>query len=504
MASETQGVGGVPGLHDLVLKPGDVVAGRYVVDEVLGSGGMGVVVRARHRTLGHAVAIKCMRGHLLRQAEAFARFVREARAVAGIQSEHVVRVLDFGVDDAGLPFIVMEYLVGRDLLQELSARGVLPVIEAVDHIVEACAGLAVAHGRGVVHRDIKPANLFLAVQPNLERRVKLLDFGVSKFDDADGEVELTRTTASLGSPSYMSPEQVRDARRVDHRSDLWSLGVVLHRLLTGTNPFQGRGVGAVSAAVVADAPQRLREARPELPEALEAIVLRCLEKSPGDRYPTAASLAMALAPFASERGRLEAARIPTTIAATLVPHPRPQDEPSDVLRRPRHDRHAAHFEGSTGPTPPTELIEGDTRSASVVDAKVPRHRSRGVPHVRRAATLVAAGIAAGGMAMAFVKSQLPSQKGGTAVILPVGEAPSATAAATASAAGGPSASDGVLPPAAVPTGSNASSGTAGSAPSKAKFAAPRPSSPAVHRPPATAPAPTATASHRFGEGVLDG
>jgi eukaryotic-like serine/threonine-protein kinase len=291
----------------LRLAPGDIVADRYEVEELLGSGGMGVVVAARHRTLGHRVAVKFLTAWS--DAEGFVRFSREARIIASLESEHVVRVIDYGMHGA-MPFMAMELLAGRDLGRELKERGTLPVAEAVDCVIQACDGLAEAHAKGVVHRDVKLANLFLAVRADGERIVKLLDFGVSKvLADGGDEVDLTRTSCMIGSPLYMSPEQIRDPRSVDGRADIWSLGIVLHKLLTAGAPFEGQTTSALCAAVAADAPTRLRAQAPHLPPELEAVVLRCLEKRPADRHPSVISFASALAPFASDVGRRIATRL---------------------------------------------------------------------------------------------------------------------------------------------------------------------------------------------------
>ena len=285
------------------VSPGDSIGGRYVVEEVLGSGGMGVVVAARHEALGHRVAMKLVSASMSADANAFVRFSREARIIASLESDHVVRVVDFGMH-AGTPYMVMELLSGRDLGAELRTRGALPVAEAADYVIQACDGLSVAHAKGIVHRDVKLANLFAAMRADGERVIKVLDFGVSKLQvDAQDDVQLTRTTAMIGSPLYMSPEQIRDPRNVDARADVWSLGIVLYKLLTNEAPFDGLSANAVCAAIAADPPAPLEAHAPHVPERLRATVLRCLEKRREQRYPNVAALARDLAPFASPRGR---------------------------------------------------------------------------------------------------------------------------------------------------------------------------------------------------------
>ncbi len=220
------------------MAPGTIVADKYVVEDVLGTGAMGFVVSATHKLIGQKVAIKFIKSGYLESADALARFKREARALVAVQSENVVRVFDYGTLPDESPYLVMEYLTGRDLQHELRARGSIPLEEAAEIIVQACEGLAAVHARGIVHRDIKPANLFLTQRANGKRLVKIVDFGISKAPKTH-EDELTITKGSIGSPHYMSPEQLRNSRAVDARSDVWSLGVTLYRALTGESPLRG-------------------------------------------------------------------------------------------------------------------------------------------------------------------------------------------------------------------------------------------------------------------------
>ena len=301
-------------------KAGDVLAGKYEVLRVLGVGGMGVVVAARHVQLEQKVAVKLLLPEA-RAAEAAARFSREARAALEIKSEHVARVTDFGTLDSGCPFIVMEYLDGSDLKQ-VARGGVLDVASAVEYVLQACEALAEAHRLGIVHRDLKPANLFLTTRADGTPLIKVLDFGISKaggsFADLISRGGLTRTNTMLGTPSYMSPEQVRSSKHVDQRSDIWALGVVLYELLTGKLPFDADNITAISAQIVMDTPRALRELRADLPEGLEAAVLRCLEKDPAARYSNVAELAEACAPFAPESAQLSVARISRLVQSDLA------------------------------------------------------------------------------------------------------------------------------------------------------------------------------------------
>ncbi|MBK6463850.1 MAG: serine/threonine protein kinase [Myxococcales bacterium] len=290
-------------------RPGEVVGGRFRVLHTLGQGGMGAVVAAAHLQLGQSVAIKFLHPKLARDAGSVERFHREARATMRIKSEHVVRVSDVGTSDAGLPFIVMELLEGADL-GHVVAAGPLAISDAVDYVLQASEALAEAHAVGIVHRDLKPTNLWLAKRPDGTPLVKVLDFGISKLSThAPGDVKLTETQSVFGSPTYMSPEQIRSAKRVDHRTDVWALGIVLHELLTGQLPFDGDTVSGVLASIAADPPLPLRHSRPDAPPGLEQAILRCLEKDVTRRCQSLAELAALLAPFASPVGTLSAGRI---------------------------------------------------------------------------------------------------------------------------------------------------------------------------------------------------
>jgi serine/threonine-protein kinase len=258
---------------------------------------MGFVVAARHKLIGQRVAIKLVNSAFLDDADALTRFKREARALVAVQSENVVRVLDYGALPDGSPYLVMELLHGRDLLAELRARGPLPLGEAAEILLQACEGLEAVHGAGIVHRDVKPANLFLTSRASGRLLVKIVDFGISKTRAATEE-ELSLTRGSIGSPHYMSPEQLRSPRDVDARSDVWSLGVTLYRTLTGELPFMGTTAGSLLAAVMTDEPRALREVRPDLPAEVGEIIARCLARNLEDRYPNVSELAAALAPLA--------------------------------------------------------------------------------------------------------------------------------------------------------------------------------------------------------------
>ncbi|MFT3923680.1 MAG: protein kinase [Myxococcales bacterium] len=280
---------------------GQIIANKYVVERVLGEGGMGVVIAAWHTGLDQRVAIKLLlRERLQHDESAIERFQREARAAARIRSQHVCRVLDTGALDDGTPFLVMEYLEGMDLADELAQRGKLPAVEAVRIVREACEALSEAHGCGIVHRDLKPANLFMVQRPDGGRLLKVLDFGVSKSLSSSGTPHrtLTKTASLVGSPIYMSPEQLNSSRDVDGRTDIWALGIILYELLTGRTPFYGETIPQLVTAVLTTEAEPLSSLGLNLPVGLEGIVMRALKKSRDERYASAQEFSQALLPFA--------------------------------------------------------------------------------------------------------------------------------------------------------------------------------------------------------------
>ena len=296
------------------MRPGTILAGKYRVDRVLGAGGMGVVVAAHHLQLDERVAIKFLLPEALEIPEAVTRFEHEARAAVKIKSEHVARIIDIGTLDGGAPYMVMEYLEGEDLAK-LVLRGALPVEQAVEFTLQACEALAEAHVLGIVHRDLKPANLFCIRRPDGLLSVKVLDFGISKMTGlaASPGMSITKTGAVMGSPLYMSPEQMQSARAVDARTDIWALGVILFELLTARVPFGGESLPEVCVSIATRPPPSIRALRPEVPAALEASILKCLTKQREDRYANLSELALALAPFGPKRARTSVDRISRVI-----------------------------------------------------------------------------------------------------------------------------------------------------------------------------------------------
>jgi serine/threonine-protein kinase len=314
--SVLEGLGGA-------VQPGTVLLGKYRVDRVIGVGGMGAVVGARHLQLDERVAIKFLLPEMLQQDAVVQRFLREARAAIKIRSEHCVRVYDVGRLENGAPYMVMEYLEGQDLGAFESRQ--LAIHDVIDWVLQASEALAEAHAIGIVHRDLKPANLFLTRRADGTACVKVLDFGISKQAASGADAGVTKTQAVLGSPRYMSPEQMRSTKDVDARADIWALGTVVYELIAGAPPFDGETVTSLFAAILQDDPKPLSAWRSDVSPALEAAVRHSLEKDRDRRHASIAHFAAALAPFGSptawasaERiGRVLGVRGPAPIAPTL-------------------------------------------------------------------------------------------------------------------------------------------------------------------------------------------
>jgi len=310
---------------------GDILASKYRVESVLGAGAMGVVVAARHVQLGSLVALKFMLPETHRVDGASDRFIREARAAARLRGEHVARVMDFGTLETGAAYIVMEFLEGQDLQAVMDARGRLSVREAVDYVLDVCKAMDEAHRAGIIHRDLKPKNLFLTHRPDGTPLVKVLDFGVSKVSDTADDLQVsTRAGAILGSPAFMSPEQIRGSKHVDARSDIYAIGIVLFYLLTKQFPFDAETLGDLYGAVLYKDPYPLRALRPDAPAALEDVVSRCLHKDAAARFASSKDLMVALSALLASSGAIppDMARVdtvadrpqaPGSSAPTMVP-----------------------------------------------------------------------------------------------------------------------------------------------------------------------------------------
>jgi len=310
---------------------GTVLDGRFEILSTLGNGAMSVVVSARHLQLRQKVAIKMLRPEYATYPDVVTRFLREARAAACLRNEHVVSVTDVGMLPTGVPYLIMEHLQGMDLAAHLAAHGPLPVDQAVEYVFQVLEALAEAHRAGIVHRDIKPANLLVAQREDGSALVKVLDFGVSKLSGPEyTEHGLTVQSPLLGSPSYMSPEQIKNPSDVDARTDIWSLGVVLYELITGHLPFSGRTAPELVSAICAPQPTPIAGLISRAPIELVGVIGRCVHKNRDGRYSNVQELARALLPFA----RTAAAQVSVdrVLMIASAPRPvRPELEPSVPL-----------------------------------------------------------------------------------------------------------------------------------------------------------------------------
>jgi serine/threonine-protein kinase len=279
---------------------GRVIAGRYSVLRRLGGGGMGVVYLAEHTALQKRVALKLLHAHYATEPDVVLRFLNEARAAAMVGHRNIVDALDFGQAEDGAPFLVLEYLEGRDLAHELESQGRLSVRRAAQLGLQIAAGLGAAHKKGIVHRDLKPDNVFLVEGEPADTAVRILDFGISKIAQANSSGGGTKTGAVMGTPSYMSPEQFLDASRVDARCDVYALGVLLYQMLTGRVPFSAPSFGALAVVVTQEKAPSVALLRPDLPPRLVALVDAMLAKDPAQRPAGMAEVEAVLAPLARD------------------------------------------------------------------------------------------------------------------------------------------------------------------------------------------------------------
>jgi len=347
-------------------KIGELLAEKYRVSRLLGSGGMGAVYQAHHEILDKEVAIKLLLPHVAESQVAVTRFLNEAKAVARLSNEHVAAVLDVGMLPNGCAYMVLEYLEGCDLAQTLQARGALPMNEAVEYVIQALEAVAQAHAVGIIHRDLKPANLFLTRRADGLPMIKVLDFGISKATTSD----VTTTSTTIGSPAYMSPEQIKSAKHVDPRSDIWSIGVVLYQLLTNEQPFKGEQYGEIFFAVLKGAHTPLSALKPELPSPLSDAVGRCLERDPNRRFQNVGELAEALKDYAFPEAKLCVERIHRMLAIQKGAKEAPAD-PSSWAPLP-----AAQQKPEADPQPAiASATKVDPVQGTTPDGPVRRHRA---------------------------------------------------------------------------------------------------------------------------------
>jgi serine/threonine-protein kinase len=294
---------------------GDVLDGKYRIERLLGEGGMGAVAKATHLLRRAPVALKFMSPAVMAVGGAVERFVNEGVAASQIDSDHVVKVFDVGRMPSGAPYLVMEYLEGCDLAQLMARDGnAIEPRRAVHFTLQMLRALQTAHAAGIIHRDMKPSNCFVIEKDGEPDFVKLVDFGISKVrtDDAEGRSpQLTRTNSALGTPLYMSPEQARSPRDVDHRTDLYSVGAILYEMLSTRTPYTAESgeYTEILFKIFTTEPEPLRGVRPDLPEPLCAVVHRALARDRDVRYGSAQEMADALAPFADDRSAQVLARL---------------------------------------------------------------------------------------------------------------------------------------------------------------------------------------------------
>jgi serine/threonine-protein kinase len=313
---------------------GKILQGQFEVREVCGRGSMGTVYRAWQRSMDREVAIKLLRRDLMRDPRVIKRFHREAKASARLSHPSIITVYMVGDTEDGVPFIAMEYVKGRALDRALTEDGVLPPARAIHIAKQITSALAEAHGQGIVHRDLKPENIFLAEASHTPDFVKILDFGIAKILHAHDESMLTQTGAIFGTPFYLSPEQASGSE-IDHRCDLYALGVILFRMVTGRLPFQSDSGMAVLIQHLKEAPPRPTEIIPTLPAPLEHVILKALEKAPDDRWQSAVAMGEALAGVASYLDPLRAVgTTPATGALSATLNDAPALDASSARRQP--------------------------------------------------------------------------------------------------------------------------------------------------------------------------
>ncbi len=422
---------------------GEILAGKYRVEKVLGVGGMGVVVAARHIDLDEKVAIKFLLPAMLGDGAAVARFQREAKAAVRIKSEHVARVFDVGRLQDGAPYMVMEFLEGSDLAALLTRHGAMPFAQAVDFILQACVAVADAHALGIIHRDLKPANLFCVRRSDGQLSIKVLDFGISKLTEADGSgMSFTQTNAMMGSPLYMSPEQFRSSKNVDARTDIWALGAILFELVTGQTPFSAGSVPELAVRIATERAPSATRVNPQVPPALATIIARCLEREQEQRPRNIADLAVALAPFAPPSGRALVDRVVGIGGPVSGVGPSLRSSQAPASLEPR-------FSGASEPGAPSAT---ENRTAAAV------HWTSPGPTALRRSILPALGVV-GGLAVGGIAWWTTQRAASTAAVESAATFPTTPpVAAAATPPATPSPAPSIKPPEVAPLTASASAG----------------------------------------------
>ncbi len=387
---------------------GDILAGKYKVEKVLGAGAMGVVVAALHIHLDERVALKFLRPEMAENKEVVARFLREAQSAVRIKGEHVARVSDVGTLESGAPYMVMEHLVGQDLGVMLEKEGRLSVDVAVDFMIQACEAVAEAHALGIVHRDLKPANMFVTTRGDGSPLVKVLDFGIAKLLNDTSKAQLTAMGAVMGSPMYMSPEQLMNSKAVDQRSDIWQLGAILYEAVSGKPAFDGNTMSEIMIAIGVNPPPKLLEARPDAPPELEALILKCLEKELPKRLPDVAAFAEGLLPFATtRRAHVSVEHIVTVMrgasaAANLPAMRAPMRSGASLLESASEGRIAArepsnaYAETAVAGAPGLAAASASMPTAAALSASAIQANAQSTAHDKAAETVLTSGAHASG------------------------------------------------------------------------------------------------------------
>ncbi|MGZ5483130.1 MAG: protein kinase domain-containing protein, partial [Pyrinomonadaceae bacterium] len=342
---------------------GQTLAGKYKIEKLIKTGGMGSVYRGRHVLMDKTVAVKVLRPSLAGDDAVVARFSREAKAASKISHPHAVSVTDFGEAENGVVFLVMEYLDGRTLKEAIAKEGPLSLGRAVEIVRQVAGALDAAHGQGVIHRDLKSENIML-VSHDGDEWAKVLDFGIAKILQPVGspaDAEITQANLVVGTPQYMSPEQCSQSGALDARSDVYSLGIIVHEMLTGKLPFTGESATVVMMKQVQDPPPSVLASRSELPAAVDQVIKRGLAKQPIDRFQSAGELSAGLADAASE----EAVEAPVVVGAGATNANTPVSVPAAVddvdeetIVRPRHEfaaAQSAEFARAPSAAPPVTV-----------------------------------------------------------------------------------------------------------------------------------------------------
>ncbi len=358
-------------MADLV---GKVFERKYRLVRLLGEGGMGAVYEAEHTILNRTVAVKVMHPVIATNPIAVDRFFREAQAASAIGHPNIIEIFDVGKDDDGEVFMVMELLRGESLEALLDKRGRLPAPRTIEIILQVLSALHAAHHKGIIHRDLKADNVFLAVDARLREEVKILDFGIAKVQgsDFDTDMGLTKTGTVLGTPHYLSPEQARGGKNIDHRIDIWTVGVLMYEMLTGEMPFEGENYNEILSKVLLDEPTPINELVPEVPKGLVAVVEKALTKDRDERYVTVSEMIEDLMKLNDRATEGMSTSVVKALKSSVIPPPyvpESEDEvqPSIIDSQPTVEMRPSRVVSSTPITTEPKKASIETLSPDLVD-----------------------------------------------------------------------------------------------------------------------------------------